>query len=90
VAEADDAMRERLAAALTRQVGRDWRDTVHTTGTLADALLPTVRAIVADELRAAADGFTPPVAVPGAEKQRWHHATIRQWLHGRADKLDPR
>jgi hypothetical protein len=45
---------------------------------VADALLPVVRKIAADELRAAAGG------VP-----RFSPAAIAKWLRDRADVLDP-
>lgn len=65
----DEEMREALVAALWGAKVR----TITRTDSVVDALLPVVRKIAADHLRAAAKGSRPSAA----------------WLLDRADELDP-
>lgn len=74
-------MRERLAAVLINN-GIYWGGDEPG---IADALLPTVRSIIADELRAAADDLATD---DDAYVRRHGLRPVRNWLRARADALE--
>jgi hypothetical protein len=94
-----DGMRDQLAAALPESLGdiRFRRRPIPAIGQpasitgygdrLLDALLPVVRKIAADAIRAEADELRE-VALR-AEGQQWNPHRVWTWLSDRADVLDP-